>query len=151
MAAGPEQTGDYVGGASLVVPFRAESTRAPVWVALLTGLITGVVGGSISSLWVGLAVGAASAVVLLVPRLRIILGLVAIAGIVAAGWYTAAHQAALHVPADGSWTLSFQKASDLAWAGVVFLGADGVVEVVLRRRRRRGGGGRVDGPGPLGS
>ena len=146
VAAGPEQTGDYVGGASLVVPFRAESTRAPVWVALLTGLITGVVGGSISSLWVGLAVGAASAVVLLVPRLRIILGLVAIAGIVAAGWYTAAHQAALHVPADGSWTLSFQKASDLAWAGVVFLGADGVVEVVLRRRRRRGGGGRVDGP-----
>ena len=117
-----------------------------MWVALLTGLITGVVGGSISSVWVGLAVGAASAVVLLVPRLRIILGLVAIGGIVAAGWYTAAHQAALHVPADGSWTLSFQKASDLAWAGVVFLGADGVVEVVLRRRRRRGGGRVADKP-----
>ena len=38
--------------------------------------------------------------------------------------------------ADGSWPLSFQKASDLAWAGVVFLGADAVVEVVLRRKRR---------------
>ena len=124
------------GGASLAVPFGSESPRAPVWVALVTGVITGAVAAVIAAPKVGLAVGAASVVVLLVPRLRILLGLVAVAGIAASGWYTAAHQAALHVPADGSWPLSFQTASNLAWAGVVFLGADAVVEVVLRRRRR---------------
>ena len=131
-------------GATLAVPFRSESPRAPVWVALLTGIITGVVAGAIAAPRVGLVVGVASAVVLLVPRLRVIIGLAAIAAIVGAGWYTAAHQAALHVPADGSWPLSFQRASDLAWAGVVLLGADAVVEVVLRRRRRgRGADGTV--------
>jgi hypothetical protein len=107
-----------------------------VWVALVTGVITGAVAAVIAAPKDGLAVGVASVVVLLVPRLRILLGLAAVAGIAAAGWYTAAHQAALHVPADGSWPLSFQTASNLAWAGVVFLGADAVVEVVLRRRRR---------------
>ena len=61
---------------------------------------------------VGLAVGVATTVVLLVPRLRIVLGLAAIAGIVAAGEYTAATQAAQHVLPDGSWPLSFQKAAD---------------------------------------
>ncbi|MGA3147972.1 MAG: alpha-(1-_3)-arabinofuranosyltransferase family protein [Acidimicrobiales bacterium] len=127
------------GGAYLAVPFGSESPRAPVWVALVTGVITGAVAAVIAAPKDGLAVGVASVVVLLVPRLRILLGLAAVAGIAAAGWYTAAHQAALHVPADGSWPLSFQTASNLAWAGVVFLGADAVVEVVLRRRRRRSG------------
>ncbi len=136
-------------GPHLAVPFRGESPRAAVWVALVTGVVTGVVAGSVSAPKVGLAVGAASAVVLLVPRLRIFLGLAAVAGIAAAGWYTAAHQAALHVPADGSWPLSFQTASDLAWAGVVFLGADAVVEVVLRRRRRPRRGRRAGDDGPV--
>jgi arabinofuranan 3-O-arabinosyltransferase len=126
---------DAAGGPHLVVPFLPESPRAPVWLAVLTGLITGAVAGVIAAPRVGAAVGVASAVVLLVPRLRILLGVAAVAGIVAAGWYTVAHQAALHLVADGSWPASFQTASNLAWAGVVFLGADAVVEVVLRRRR----------------
>jgi hypothetical protein len=107
-----------------------------VWVALLTGAVAGGVAAVIASPVVGLAVGVASALVLLVPRLRILLGLAAIAGIVAAGQYTAATQAAQHVLPNGSWPLSFQRAADYAWAGVVFLGADAVVEVALRRRRR---------------
>jgi hypothetical protein len=131
--AGPEMTD----GPHLVVPFTAESPRAPVWLALLTGLVTGAAAGVISAPTVGLAVGVASVVVLLLPRLRIVLGVAAVVGIVAAGWYTVAHQAALHVAPDGSWPAAFQTASNLAWAGVVFLGADAVVEVVLRRRRRR--------------
>jgi hypothetical protein len=128
-------------GPRLVVPFRPESARAPVWVALVAGVATGVAAGAIASPRVGLAVGVASVVVLLVPRLRVILGLAAVAGIVASGWYTVAHQAALQVAPDGSWPQSFQTAADLAWAGVVFLGADAVVEVVLRRRRNRSGSG----------
>ena len=128
-------------GPRLVVPFRPESARAPVWVALVAGVATGVAAGAIASPRVGLGVGVASVVVLLVPRLRVILGLAAVAGIVASGWYTVAHQAALQVAPDGSWPQSFQTAADLAWAGVVFLGADAVVEVVLRRRRNRSGSG----------
>jgi hypothetical protein len=131
--AGPEMTE----GPHLVVPFTPESPRAPVWLALLTGLVTGAAAGVISAPVVGLAVGVASVAVLLAPRLRFVLGVAAVAGIVAAGWYTVAHQAALHVAADGSWPAAFQTANNLAWAGVVFLGADAVVEVVLRRRRRR--------------
>jgi hypothetical protein len=121
----------------LAVPFAKEAPRAPVWVALVTGVVAGGVAVVIAAPLVGLAVGVATAVVLLVPRLRIVLGLAAIAGIVAAGEYTAATQAAQHVLADGSWPLSFQKAADYAWAGVVFLGADGVVDVILRNRRRQ--------------
>jgi hypothetical protein len=124
-------------GPHLAVPFGAEPSRAPVWVAVIVGPVTGAVAAAIATPTAGLAVGVATIAVLLVPRLRILLGLAAIAGIVAAGWYTAAHQAAAHVPANGSWPLSFGTASTLAWAGVVFLGADGVVEAVLGRRRRR--------------
>jgi arabinofuranan 3-O-arabinosyltransferase len=122
-------------GIRLAVPFSAESPRAPVWLALLTGAITGVAAAAISSPAAGLGAGIASVVVLLVPRLRVLLGLAAIAAIAAAGSYTGIHQAALHIPSDGSWPLAFQKASRIAWVGVVLLGADAAVEVVLRRRR----------------
>jgi hypothetical protein len=81
------------------------------------------------------AAGAATGLACLVPRLRAVLGLVAVAGVVAAGVYTAAHQAAVHAPVNGSWPLYFGTASKLAWVGVVFLGADAVVGIILGRRR----------------
>jgi hypothetical protein len=124
-------------GPRLAVPFGSEAPRAPVWVAVVAGPITGGLAAAVATPLVGLAVGAATVVVLLVPRLRVLLGMAAIAGVVAAGWYTAAHQAATHVPANGSWPLAFGTAGQLAWAGVVFLGADGMVEAVLTRRARR--------------
>jgi hypothetical protein len=124
-------------GPRLAVPFGAEGPRTPVRVAVVTGVLAGLVAGVISSAPAGAAVGVASALVLLVPRLRAVLGVAAVAAIAAAGVYTAVHQAQAHVPADGAWPLSFATAADLAWAGVVFLGADAVVEVV----RRRGEGG----------
>jgi hypothetical protein len=121
----------------LAVPFGSEGPRAALWVSLVSGVVGGAVAAAIASAPVGLAVGTAIAVVLLVPRLRIILGLAAIAGIVAAGVYVAVHQSQDHVLPNGNWPLSFGTASKLAWAGVVFLGADGIVEVVLRQRRRK--------------
>ena len=140
-AAAGDQEGEVVpdrfDGPVLAVPFAKEAPRAPVWVAVVTGVLAGGVAAAIAAPFVGLAAGVATTVVLLVPRLRIVLGLAAIAGIVAAGEYTAATQAAQHVLPDGSWPLSFQKAADYAWAGVVFLGADGVVDMILRHRRRR--------------
>ena len=85
-------------------------------------------------------------VVLLVPALRIVLGILAMAGVVAAGVYVAVHQRQAQVPAGGTWPLSFNTASKLAWAGVVFLGADGAVEMIQRGssvlRRRAASGSR---------
>ncbi len=135
VASGPD-TDEPDDQPGLAVPFRAEAPRAPVWLALVTGVVSGAVAAAIAAPAAGAAVGVATAAVLLVPRLRIVLGLAAMAGIVAAGGYTAVHQAATHIPvtANGSWPVYFQTASNLAWAGIVFLGADGVVEVVLRRR-----------------
>ncbi len=119
----------------LARPFRAEAPAAPLGVALATGLVTGVVAAAVAMPVAGLAVGIATVAALLVPRLRILLGLLAVTGIAAAGVYTVVHQATFDVPPGGAWTLSYDAASRLAWAGVVFLGADAVVEAVLGRRR----------------
>ncbi len=139
----------------LAVPFRSGAPRATVPVALVTGVVAGVVAGAITSLLPGAAVAVATAVVLLVPRLRVVLGLAAIAGILAAGAYVALHQHAAQVPPGGNWTLSFGTAAELAWAGVVFLGADAVVEVVLRRNAGTGpgepAGGGTGQPGGAGA
>jgi arabinofuranan 3-O-arabinosyltransferase len=124
-------------GPVLAVPFRAEASRAPVWVGLLAGLVAGALATAVATPPAGIAVGAATLLVLLVPRLRVLLAICAIAGIVAAGVYTAVHQAQFHIPPDGAWTTNFETASRWAWAGVVFLGADGVVDIVLRRRRAK--------------
>jgi arabinofuranan 3-O-arabinosyltransferase len=145
----PEVSGDAA-GPRLVVPFRSEAPRAPLWLALVGGLVMGVVAGVIASPVAGVAVGIATAVVLLVPALRAVLGLLAVAGVVAAGVYVAVHQGQDHVPAGGNWPLSFNSASKLAWAGVVFLGADGAVEMIQRgssalRRRATGGSGTSEG------
>jgi hypothetical protein len=133
---------------TLVVPFRAEGPRVTVPTCLVTAVATGLVAGLVASPLAGLAVGAATVVALLVPRLRVVLGLVAIAAVAGAGAYVAFHQHAAQVPPGGNWTLDFNAASRLAWAGVVFLGADAVVDVVQRRRSaRRTAPGPDDGPG----
>jgi hypothetical protein len=120
----------------LATPFRAEAPPATVWVALVAGVVAGGVAASISSVAAGLGVAVALIAVLLLPRLRVVLGLAAIAGVVAAGAYVAVHQAQTHVPAGGDWTMAFATAATLTWAGVVFLGADAVADVILRRPAR---------------
>ena len=135
----PADAPDGPGSPTLVVPFRADVAPTGTGVAVGAAVASGVVAGAIAQPAAGLAVGMATAVVLLVPRLRVVLGLLAIAGIAAAGAYTALLQHADHVLPGGNWTLSFGEASRLAWAGVVFLGADAVVDVILRGRRQLDG------------
>jgi arabinofuranan 3-O-arabinosyltransferase len=132
------------GGPVLAVPFSAEAPRVSVWVALLAAVVAGALAAAIAMPLAGIAVGAATLLVLLVPRLRVILALAAIVAIVAAGIYTAVHQSQTHIPPDGNWPTNFETASRWAWAGVVFLGAEGVVDIVLRRRRAK----TEDSPGP---
>jgi arabinofuranan 3-O-arabinosyltransferase len=121
-------------GPVLAVPFGRGTRRVPMWTSLATGVAVGLVAGLIASPVAGSAVGVATVVALLIPRVRIVLGLAAIAAVVAAGAFVAIYQARHLVPADGAWPLSFNTASQLAWTGVAFLGADAVVDVVLRRR-----------------
>jgi len=103
----------------------------------VTAALAGVVAAAAAAPRTGLVVGAATLLVLLVPRLRFVLALAAVACVAAAGAYVAVHQNQLHVPDNGAWPQSFGTASQWAWAAVVFLGADGAVDVALRARRRR--------------
>ncbi len=131
---------------TLVLPFGAEGTRAPVTVALLAGLVAGAVAAAIASPVAGAAVAGSTALVLLVPRLRILLGAAAVASVVVAGLYVAVHQSQVHLPDNGAWPGYFETAGRWAWGAIVFLGAEGVVEVVRRRGGRRQGGGGEDAP-----
>jgi arabinofuranan 3-O-arabinosyltransferase len=127
----------------LQIPFASEGPRASVVVAVVAAAIAGLLAGVIASPVAGLAVAGAVLVVLLVPRLRFLLGVAAVGCVAAAGVYVAVHQNQGHVPDNGAWPQAFGEASTWAWAGVVFLGADGVVDAVLRARRRR-----IDRKGP---
>jgi len=121
----------------LQVPFGAEGPRATVVVSVVTAASAGAVAAAIATPRTGLAVGVATLVVLLVPRLRFVLAIAAVACVVAAATYVVVHQQQVHVLDNGAWPQSFGTASRWAWAGVVFLGADGAVDVALRARSRR--------------
>ena len=124
-------------GPALRVPFGSEGPRASIAVAVATAVLAGVIAGAMTTRTLGLIVGATTVVVLLVPRLRVVLGLAAVACVVVAGCYVAVHQNQVHVPDNGAWPQSFGVASQWVWAAVVFLGADGAVDAVLRARRAR--------------
>ncbi len=123
---------------TLAVPFGTGDQRAPVTIAVPAALVTGLVAAAIATPLVGATAGLATLAVLLVPRLRVVLGLLAVVCIVAAGVYVTVHQAHSPVPDNGAWPQSFGTAAEWAWAAVAFLGAEGAVDVVLRARRRRG-------------
>ena len=118
----------------LASPFAADGRRLPVRSSVIVGVATGAVAGVITTPVTGLIVGAATLVALLVPRLRVVLGLAAVGCVMAAGIYVVARQGSAHIVDSGSWPSEFDLASTLTWAGLVFLGADATVEVVRRRR-----------------
>ena len=122
---------------SLQLPFASEGPRASVLVSVITGALAGLIAAAIASPLAGLCVGGATIVVLLVPRLRFLLGIAAVGCVAAAAGYVVLHQHHFHIPDNGSWPHSFGVAGEWAWAGVVFLGADGAVDVALRARQRR--------------
>ncbi len=121
----------------VAVPFGSEGPRSPVLVAVAVGLGTGAVAAAITAPRPGLVVGVATAVVLLVPRARFLLGLAAVGLVAAGGVYVLVEQARHLYMASGTWPANFGTAGNLVWAGVVFLGADATVEVVGRWRARR--------------
>ncbi|HEY1987997.1 MAG TPA: alpha-(1-_3)-arabinofuranosyltransferase family protein [Acidimicrobiales bacterium] len=125
--------------------FAAGARRLPVRSSVIVGVATGAVAGVITTPVTGLIVGVATLVALLVPRLRMLLGLAAVGCVLAGGIYVVARQGSAHIVDSGSWPSEFGLASTLTWAGVAFLGADGTVEVV-RRWRSPSPGGATDPP-----
>jgi hypothetical protein len=117
--------------------------------SVVVAVATGVVAAVIARPLTGLIVGVATLIALLVPRLRILLGLAAVGLMIAAGTYTVVEQAHVHAALTGSWASHYDEASNLAWAAVVFLGADAVTELVRRLaalKQDRGRPGRNGSP-----
>jgi hypothetical protein len=76
----------------------------------------------------GLALGGGVLVILVVRHLRWLLTLTALGLVASTAVYTVMHQATFRFPAGG-WPINFEPASELAWAAVVLLAADAIVEV----------------------
>ena len=120
-------------GPELVTSLRPEAGRASIEVAFAWGIATGVVAGAIAAPLTGLVVGVATVIVMRIPKARLLLGLAATALVFAAGTYVTIHQGVDPAVPNGGWPVGFGAASGLAWAGVMFLGADATTEVVLGR------------------
>jgi hypothetical protein len=129
----------------LISAFRSQGGRTATSTALWIGGWVALAGWLISTPLIGLLVGIATAMALRIPRVRGALGFIAAALIVLAGVYITVRQGIRHIPANGGWPAGFGPAGSIVWAGVLFLGADGVVEVTLLRQARR----HVE-PGPPG-
>jgi len=121
----------------LQLPFTSEGSRASVPVSVVTAVVAGGVAAAVASPRAGLAVAVGTLLVLLVPRLRFLLAVAAVGCVAVAGIYVAVHQQQTLAPDNGAWPQSFGVASQWAWGAVVFLGADGAVDVALRARQRR--------------
>ena len=121
-------------GVRLAVPFAAESPRAPSGWPCSPGCSPGLPGQPSRRRRSASGPGWPASSSYWCPRLRVLLGLAAIAGIVCRRLL---HRHPPGRPAHSRRRVvaAFQKASRLAWVGVVLLGADAVVEVVLGRRR----------------
>jgi len=130
----------------LAAPIAADIRPVPAFASVVVGVVTGIVAGVITVPVTGVIVGAATLIALMVPRLRILLGLAAVGCVLAAGVYVVARQGSAHITDSGSWPSEFGLASTLTWVGVVLLGADAVVEVV-RRWRSPSSDGPTDPPG----
>jgi hypothetical protein len=115
-----------------------KSVPAPWGMTVAGAVVVGIAAWLIAAPITGLVVGVATGVVLRRPRWRLVLGVVATVAIAAVGIYVVVSQGVDPKPANGGWPAAFGVAGALAWVGVLFLVADGAVEVIFGSRRRRG-------------
>ena len=102
---------------------------------------------------IGALVAVAVVVVLRRPRWRLGLGAAATLLVLSVGVSIMIAQGVDPAKANGGWPSGFGFADGLAWAGVLFLGADAVVELMVRLRRQGDelpdrAGDAEDGAGP---
>ena len=141
--AGGAVDGDERGAASAtqggtgpeLVASLAQTGESTGWrAAVVTGAVCGLVAGFISAPLIGGLVGIGIVVVMRAPRFRLLLGAVATLLIVGAATFIIIRQGVDVTQANGGWPSEFGGASGLTWAGVLFLGADGVLEIRDRLR-----------------
>jgi arabinofuranan 3-O-arabinosyltransferase len=130
----------------LVSAFRSAGGPTTMAMALTIGFLTGLAAALIASFLIGVLVGVATGVALRVPKSRVFLGVIAAGLVVAAGAYITVSQGIKPLHPNGGWPAGFGPAGNLVWAGVLFLGADAVVEIVMRHRAPAGGDGAVPAP-----
>jgi arabinofuranan 3-O-arabinosyltransferase len=113
----------------LTSPLSAAGRRPRWWAYVVAPVLAGAVAAALLTRpKVGLVVAGAVLLILLVRHLRGLLTLTAISLMAATGVYTVMHQSVFKFP-PGGWPINFEPASDLAWAAVVLLAADAIVDV----------------------
>ena len=113
------------------VPEGLHHRRGVVVLAAVGGAL---VAGVASRPWVGLVVGVALAVALLVPRARALLTVGSVAAFALAAGYVVVQQARHGYPTISSWPSQFQDVADLAWLAVWLLAGDVLVQALRRTR-----------------
>jgi arabinofuranan 3-O-arabinosyltransferase len=129
--------------ATLASPLAYPPARPRLLVGAVTALLLGAGLAAVTRPWIGLAVGAAAAVALLVPRTRGLLTAGAVGLMVAAGAVVVVDQATHPAQAGGTWPPTFSTAAVLAWTAVACLVADAIVELVRRAAARSANGPEV--------
>jgi hypothetical protein len=118
----------------LASPLRSGGSAPPTRVVVLAAVGAAIVTGVASRPWVGLVVGVALAVALLVPRVRALLTVGSVAAFALAAGYVVVQQARHGYPTISSWPSQFEGVADLAWLAVWLLAAD-VLAQALRTPR----------------
>ncbi len=101
--------------------------------ALWVGFLAGLAAALIASILIGIGVAVVTAVALRYPKARILLGVTAAGFILSPGGYIVVSQGIKPLAPNGGWPTGFAPADVLVWAGVLLLGADGLIEIVMRR------------------
>jgi hypothetical protein len=126
---GPVRTWARDDPPELTSPLSAYPGRPRWWAYVLAPVLAGgIAAGVLTRPEIGLAVAGAVLVILVVRHLRFLLTLTALGLVAATGVYTVTHQSVFHFP-PGGWPINFEPASNLAWAAVVMLTADAIVEI----------------------
>ena len=105
-------------------------------------MLVGAVLAAFTRPWIGLVVGAATGVAVMVTRLGGVLTGGAVGLMIAAGAVVVVDQVTHPVQAGGTWAPTFSTAAILAWAAVACLAADAFVELrhqAAERAARRNG------------
>ena len=117
-------------------PLSAAGHRPVWWAFVVAPVVAGAVGvGVLTEPKLGLALAGLVLVVLIIRHLRGLLALTALGLTAATAVYTVKHQSIFHFP-PGGWPINFEPASTLAWAAVVVLAADAIVEVARGGTRK---------------
>ncbi len=126
---------DYPQVAPELVSSASDQTDAVEWGPMVVvAIVVATAATLIASPLTGVIVGVGTVVALRKPEMRLWLGLAAVACLLGAGGYILISQWSDPTRSTGGWPTGFGGAAGLAWAAVMFLGADATVELVFRRR-----------------